>query len=155
MAAFLVLSPPGASAEHADCRFVRDGFSWTAAIFPVLWAIGHGLYRDAIVLALIRLGGLIALASPGFHALGWAVLLASGLICGFEARHRHARALVDRGWRDRGVITAIDLAEAEAIHYGVNEDAPSDLSPQPSVAERIGAARPGLHLGMIELQKGR
>lgn len=155
MAAFLVLSPPGASAEHADCRFVQDGFCWTAAVFPVLWAIGHGLYRDAIVLAVIRLGGLASLALPGFHALGLAVLLASSLICGFEARHRHARALVVRGWRDRGVITAIDLAEAEAIHYGVDEHAPSDLATQPTAAERVGAARPGLQLGMIELQKGR
>lgn len=155
MVAFLVLSPPGTAARDADCRFVRDGFSWLAAIAPALWAIARGLYMDALVLAVIRFGGLVALLAPGFQALGWTVLLTSSLICGFEARHRLARVLMSRGWRDRGVVTAIDLAEAEAIHYGVDGETSSDQPTKAGTVERSDVSRPRLQLGMIELQKGR
>ncbi|MCD2174653.1 DUF2628 domain-containing protein [Rhizobium sp. C4] len=156
MAAYIVLSPNG-RAHDPDCRFVRDGFSWLAALFPVIHAIVHGLIIDALVLVAVRAFGLAFLAAGETRAVGFVLLVASSLIYGFEARRRLADNLSRRGWKTERVITAQSLADAEAIHYG-EDDAVSPDDPMfklGSETSRSPTQRPAAQFGMIDFQKGR
>lgn len=156
MAAYIVLSPNGRG-QDPECRFLRDGFSWLAAIFPVIHAIVHGLFVDALILLVVRGVGLAFLPAQNTFGIGFILLAASSLIYGFEARSRLAAHLSRRGWTAERVITAASLADAEAIHYGEDEQLPADepaLKPG-SDAARSPSHRPALQFGMIDFQKGR
>ncbi len=156
MAAYIVLSPNGRF-HDPDCRFVRDGFSWLAAIFPTIHALVHGLFLDALILLIVRALGFAFLATPQTFGMGFFLLAVSGLIYGFEARARLSGHLERRGWKTERVITARSLADAEAIHYGEDdtvlaEDAISNLE---MGAARSPYPRPAHQFGMIDFQKGR
>lgn len=156
MAAYIVLSPNG-RAHDPDCRFVRDGFSWAAAIFPTMNALVHGLFLDALILLIVRAVGFVLLAAPQTFGMGFFLLFASSLIYGFEARVRLSEHLARCGWKAERVITARSLADAEAIHYGEDDEV---LAENPITNREMGAARspysrPGHQFGMIDFQKGR
>ncbi|HZG30854.1 MAG TPA: DUF2628 domain-containing protein [Ensifer sp.] len=156
MAAYIVLSPNGRF-HDPECRFVRDGFSWLAAIFPVIHAFFHGLIVDALVLLVVRAFGFAFLAAQMTFGVGFILLAASSLIYGFEAKRRLADNLTRRGWKTERVITARSLADAEAIHYGEDdtddaEDPMFKFGPDASVRPAQG---PKLQFGMIDFQKGR
>lgn len=53
---------PGESVELDRAVLVRDGFSWPAFAFTVLWFLFHRLW----IAALVVLVGLVALAAAGF-----------------------------------------------------------------------------------------
>ncbi|HWU63918.1 MAG TPA: DUF2628 domain-containing protein [Ensifer sp.] len=156
MAAYIVLSPSG-RLHDPDCRFVRDGFSWAAAIFPIIHALVHGLFLDALILLIVRAIGFTLLVAPLTFGMGFFLLAASSLIYGFEARVRLSDHLARRGWKAERVITARSLADAEAIHYGEDdkvlaEDANSNVEMR---AARSPYSRPAQQFGMIDFQKGR
>ncbi len=156
MAAYIVLSPNGRF-HDPDCRFVRDGFSWLAAIFPVIHAFFHGLTVDALVLLVVRAFGFVFLAAQETAGAGFILLAASSLIYGFEAKRRLADNLAHRGWKTERIITASSLADAEAIHYGEDDADETDdrkfrIDPDASVRPPQG---PKLQFGMIDFQKGR
>lgn len=156
MAAYIVLSPNGRF-HDPDCRFVRDGFSWLAAIFPVIHAIVHGLFVDTLVLLLVRAFGFAFLAAHETFGVGFILLVASSLIYGFEAKRRLADTLARRGWKTERVITASSLADAEAIHYG-EDDADETDDPMFKIDPDTNARPPHgpkLQFGMIDFQKGR
>ena len=46
---------PAAAAGYPEAYpvLVREGFSWMAALFTFVWAIFHGLWREAVVLFVI------------------------------------------------------------------------------------------------------
>ena len=156
MAAYIVLSPNG-RLHDPDCRFVRDGFSWLAAIFPVIHAIVHGLFVDVLVLLVVRAFGFAFLAAHETFGVGFILLAASSLIYGFEAKGRLAEHLARRGWKTERVITAQSLADAEAIHYGEDDGAGADDPMFKHGPDAIGAPPrgPKLQFGMIDFQKGR
>lgn len=156
MAAFLVLSPAGGMGRLGDERFIRDGFSWSACLFPTLWTIFHARFVDAAILLALRVCAFLALFHPFFGVFGLILLLATSLIYGFEARHRMARGLLRRGFADRGVIVAHDLAEAEAIHYAGSDFDNSmrqDVERKPSTSATQRAAE--LQLGLMGFERGR
>jgi hypothetical protein len=106
---------PGESIGLDRAVLVRDGFSWSAFAFSVLWFLYHRLW----IAALIVLAGLMALAGLG-HALGLspgiatlATLLASWLI-GLEASSLRRWTLARRGWPVRDAVMAATHEEAEA-----------------------------------------
>jgi hypothetical protein len=156
MAAYIVLSPNG-RLHDPDCRFVRDGFSWLAAIFPVIHAFVHGLITDALILLVVRAFGFAFLATNVTFGVGFIVLVASSLIYGFEAKRRVADHLAARGWKTERIITAASLADAEAIHYGDDEQLLGDDPVFKSGVDlpRSPSQKPALQFGMIDFQKGR
>ena len=156
MAAYIVLSPSG-RLHDPDCRFVRDGFSWLAAIFPVIHAFFHGLIVDALVLLVLRAFGFAFLSAQATFGAGFILLAASSLIYGFEAKRRLADNLARRGWTAARVITAASLADAEAIHYGEEDKVVSEdpISKLETGATRSPYPRPAHQFGMIDFQKGR
>ena len=154
MAAYIVLSPTGRS-QDPDCRFVRDGFSWLAAIFPVIHAIVNGLFVDALILLVVRALGFAFLATHQTFSVGFILLAASSLIYGFEAKRRLAEHLARRGWKTERIITAASLADAEAIHYGEDDTPEADDPMSGPGAIRNPSQGPKLQFGLIDFQKGR
>lgn len=160
MAAYIVLSPENGDSHDPENRFVKDGFSWTAALFPFFWAIIAGLFADAAVLFVIRMAGFAMASTAGLQPFGWIVIVASSLIYGFEARNRYAARLAGKGWVWQTAIAARNLDEAEAIYYaGAEMPAPKDdpvfkFDPDFSGKPVSSPARQ-LSFGLINMEKGR
>jgi hypothetical protein len=117
VAVYTVHEPPGPRAERIeraeDLVFVRDGFSWAAALFAPIWLLVHRLWLAffAYVVTVAVLG--IALAAlDAEHWTGWA-LLAVHLLVGFEADTLRRRKLERRGWRLVGTVTGPSLVDCE------------------------------------------
>ena len=91
MLTFTVHEPPNPPADRVDRAesliFIKDGFSWAAALFAPIWLIAHRLW---------------------WPLLGFVVL--SG---GFEADTLRRWALERRGWRMLGTVTGKTAAECE------------------------------------------
>jgi hypothetical protein len=159
MAAFLVLSPANGNAFDADCRFIRDGFSWTAALFPVLCSLWHGLFLDAAILFVLRVLAFGALTDPGLGGPAFLLFAVPSLLYGFEASNRLAARLQKQGWHGEGVICARTLADAEAIHYGEADESVADdpvfrFDPD-ATRNKTSAGRSKLQFGLIDLHRGR
>lgn len=97
----LYVSKSGRSVLH------YSGFSFLAAIFPVVWALHRRLYGIAALALVyaIALGVLIGGWPPAVQAL---VIVAQVVLFGFTANRLHAFLLERRGW----VLTASELPQA-------------------------------------------
>jgi hypothetical protein len=115
---YTVHEPPSPPADRVDraerLAFVKDGFSWTAALFAPVWLIVHRLWWP--LLGYLLLGGSVALLRLGI-ALdpGWMTLaaLALHLLIGFEASTLRRWTLDRRGWRTIGSVTGRSAEECE------------------------------------------
>ena len=124
MASYLILTPPGASdrSEVSDryrdgTRFIRDGFSLTAFVFPALWMLFHRLWLHAVAAILLQGLALELMRQPGFFAAGAAILLGVHILAALEGRHAVSQRLIDRGWKIENLVSAHDLATAEEIQF--------------------------------------
>jgi hypothetical protein len=104
----------GRGRADADVIFVKDGFSWPAFFFTVIWALYQRLWMFALVVAAsgiaIGMASELLLLDPLTDAavgLGWSALV------GFEANDARRRALLRRGYDDEDVILGQNLAQAE------------------------------------------
>jgi hypothetical protein len=132
---------------------VRDGFSWLAFAFTVLWFVFHRLW----IAALIVLVGLVAVAGAGI-ALGLptgagliATLLAAWLI-GLEASSLRRWTLARRGWpaRDAVVAATPEEAEARALNRWLGTSPAAPRAPFPSGPSR----RAESVIGLFPAQEG-
>jgi hypothetical protein len=141
--------------------FVRDGFYFWAFVFSLLWLIWHRLW-----LALIGYIVVVAVLEAGLRALGVsntalsvAVLLVS-LLVGLEGSTLRRLKLARRGWKTVGVVSAVDLEDAERRFFGNRVDShageggaaslsasqppPPPLSPSAPPAFPRASAPPGI-----------
>jgi hypothetical protein len=107
--------PPADRIDRAEAlRFVRDGFSWAAALFAPLWMIARGLWL-ALVIYLV---GVVALGSLAY-AFGLSdeiravVFLALHVLIGFEADEIERWTLSRKGWQTIGSITGDSAIDCE------------------------------------------
>ncbi len=118
MVVFTVYEPPSVARDRIDRAgklvFIKDGFSWLAAILPVVWFLVKGLWLE---LGLFLAGGALLTwgmeASSGTSELSGVALLIVQIIIGFEAGLIQATALERRGWRHVGTVTGHDQDQAE------------------------------------------
>ncbi|WP_267551289.1 DUF2628 domain-containing protein [Rhizobium rhizogenes] len=165
MASYLILTPPGApnrskvSDRYRDgTRFIRDGFSWKAFVFPALWMLYHRLWLHAVAAILLQGIALELMRQPGFSAAGAAILLAVHLLAALEGRHALSQRLIDRGWKMENLVSAYDLATAEEIHFSEIEQEPQrdihskdwDIS-----ANNTNSSRSGPNFGLPGYDGGR
>ncbi|MDK4704897.1 DUF2628 domain-containing protein [Rhizobium sp. CNPSo 4062] len=165
MASYLILSPPGASNRsevadryHDDTRFIRDGFSWTAFLFPTLWMLFHRLWLHAVAAFLLQGIALELMRQPGFFAAGATLLLGVRALAALEGRHSVSNRLISRGWKVENLVSADDLATAEEIHFFELEQNPNpdihsknwDIS-----AINTNTSRPGPSFGLPGYDGGR
>ncbi|MGX1098729.1 DUF2628 domain-containing protein [Amorphus sp. MBR-141] len=117
MAVYTVLLPPPARASGVEQTaertvFVRDGFSWLAMLFPVLWLLFNGLWLLLLAFLLVAVGlelglSLIGGPVPGLAGLALAVLF------GFEANGLRRWALMRRGYRFAGIVSGARRVDCE------------------------------------------
>ena len=112
MALFTILEAP----DHKSDRLVvvKDGFSASALIFTVFWALWHRMWViSAILFALFVATGLLVNVLGINSTLGSALEIAIGLIFGFEARGLYIRSLEKAGYHMAGLIEASSREAAE------------------------------------------
>ena|SRR6478735_9323207 len=160
MASYLILTPPGgADRDQSKTRFVRDGFSFLAFVFPTLWLLWHRQWLAAIAAFLLQGIGGELMSREGFGPAGFAILFGTGLLVALEGRKLYADGLVARGWKEEGLVSASRLGEAEDIYFAGAENDPneditiksSDIPTRSAPAARSG----GPALGLIGYDGGR
>jgi hypothetical protein len=115
---FAVYEPPNPPADRcdraADLEFLKDGFSWSAALFAPLWMVAHRLWWQLLgylaILALIWAAGAALTLRDGAVALG---VFGLNLLVGLEAGPLRAWSLTRRGWRSLGAVLGKSLPECE------------------------------------------
>ena len=92
---------------------LREGFNWTAMVFSIVWAIGHGLWLGALALAA---GLALIVGLPEIFALDWisrAVLLIGFIVfCGFNGNDWLRAGLKESGWNMICIVAARDRGHA-------------------------------------------
>lgn len=97
-----------------DMVLVKEGFSWPAFFFSVLWAVSRGMWLTAVLLFLAS-----ALLGWAVEALALdaesesAVTLAFFALVGSFANDWRRAALERRGYEEVGVVAAPGLEAAE------------------------------------------
>jgi Protein of unknown function (DUF2628) len=115
---FTVYEPPDVARDRIDRAvqlvFVKDRFSWLAAIFPAVWFLVKGLWLELLVFL-----GAASLLAWGIEAMGvfaelnGMLLLIVQIVIGFEAGTIQAAALERSGWRAIGTATGRNQDDAE------------------------------------------
>ena len=92
---------------------VREGFSWGAFLFSIVWAIRYGLWFSS--LAMIVILGLLLVLSE-FFDLSWNIrgilLFGYALVCGYSANDWKRLCLRYRGWYFITVVAAKNEEQA-------------------------------------------
>jgi hypothetical protein len=118
MATFTVHEPPNPPADRIErgerLVFVKDGFSWAAALFAPVWLLAHRLWWPLIgyVLLSVMLQALPHVAALDQRWLGLAGL-ALNLLVGLEADTLRRWGLARRGWSTLGTVTGRTASECE------------------------------------------
>ena len=103
--------------------FVREGFSWAAFFFSVLWALRYRMWLTAMFLFAISvalsLGSDLLRLDPITES---AVGVALALIIGWEGNDWRRRSLARRGYVMAAVIAAENLLEAERRFFARTAD---------------------------------
>jgi Protein of unknown function (DUF2628) len=141
MLRFTVHEPPRPPADRIDRAaslvFVKDGFSWQAALFAPLWLLLHRLWWPLLGYVIAN-GVFEAIRWTGLVQPGWVTLaiIALHLLVGFEADTLRRWRFDRGGWRTLGVVSGRNAAECERRFY--DEWLPS----QPVIAPTAGASSP-------------
>ena len=118
MQSYTVYEPPKPApnrlARAERFVFVRDGFSWMAALFTPLWLLFNRMWL-ALILYLVVVGGLNAVFAAADLAPQWSSIatIAIHLAVGFEAGTLRHWALQRRGWRMVGSVVGHSRLECE------------------------------------------
>src|SRR5262245_44913056 len=116
MLSYTVHEPPDAPPDRIDRAeglvFVKDGFSWTAALFAPIWMIVHRLWWP--LLGYVLVSALILWLDSQFDS-GVATLasLALHLLIGLEAGTFRRWGLERRGFGTIGTVTGRTADECE------------------------------------------
>jgi hypothetical protein len=105
--------PEGAPAgAERDMVLVKEGFSWPAFYFSVLWALYHRMWLTAALLFAVAalLGAAVEVLDPARQA---AVSLGFSALVGSFANDWRRAALASRGFEETGVVAARGLEAAE------------------------------------------
>ncbi len=115
---YTVHEPPWPSADRIDRAasmvFVRDGFSWKAALFsPIYFAAkGQWIAFLAYVAVVVLLSALLWAAGLSQQWFGF-VVLGLNVFLGFEASTLEKMWLEYRGWTEIGTVAGRNLPECE------------------------------------------
>jgi Protein of unknown function (DUF2628) len=109
--------PPDLSRDRAI--FVKEGFSWPAFFFSLIWLLYQRLWLASAMylLAVAAIGAAASAASLPDGPVA-ALSLALNLILGFEANDIRRRALLRRGYSEEGPLLGENLLHAETRYFG-------------------------------------
>ncbi|MEW5421298.1 DUF2628 domain-containing protein [Amorphus sp. 3PC139-8] len=117
MAVYTVLLPPPGKSPDLDqtlerAVFVRDGFSWLALLFPVLWFLFNRLWLLLVLFLIVSIGLEFVLSEVGGPFPGIAAVALS-VVVGFEANGLKRWALLKRGYRFAGIVSGSKRTDCE------------------------------------------
>lgn len=116
--------------ERDAIVLVKEGMSWPAACFTVLWAMWHRLWALGISLVALEVALAVIIDALDPDPVRDAVLIVAFLVLvGSFANDARRRALAARGYGDAGVVLG-DSIESAALRYFA------------SVGAETGQARP-------------
>ena len=150
--------PPSDRLDRAEAlRFVRDGFSWGAAIFAPLWLLLRGFWLTLIIYLVGATGLAIGLQALGIRdEIQTLIFLAFHVLIGFEADTIERWTLKRRGWEMIGTVSGRDVIECERRFFD------SWLPDQPllrpdtlSVSQITGSGESAIRLGGPQRDTGR
>lgn len=108
-------NPPAGLRERAErLVFVREGFSWAAALFGPLWMLVNRMWLVLIGFIVLQVALEVALA--GLRASSeWMTIafLAVQIALGFEAAGLRRWTLARKGWRMAGSVTGESALDCE------------------------------------------
>lgn len=147
VATYTIHEPPHSPADRIGRAetlvFVKDGFSWGAALVPPLWLVTRGEWMAlaAYAAAAAVLAGV--LAALGAHS-EWVVLavLAFNVLFGFEASALRGWLLARSGWREIATVSGKTRDECERRFFDAWQlSQPAMLPRDPHApAERFSAS---------------
>jgi Protein of unknown function (DUF2628) len=122
MPTYTVHEPPQPPADRIDRAaslvFVKDGFSWAAAVFAPLWLLVHRLWWPllgyVVLSAVFEAIDWVAILNPGWMTLA---IVALHLLTGFEADTLRRWKLDRDGWPVLGSVSGRSAAECERRFY--------------------------------------
>ncbi|MBM3502606.1 MAG: DUF2628 domain-containing protein [Alphaproteobacteria bacterium] len=99
--------------------FIKEGFSWPALVFSLLWALYHRLWWVAGGYVVISLA--IELLATGLEwpVIGGVVSLAFTVLFAAEANDLRRWSLHRRGWTEVGVVSGRGRDEAERRFFSL------------------------------------
>ena len=141
MPVFTVHEPPRRAADAvADPErivFVRDGFSFWAFLFTVLWIARYRMWLVLLLYLVIAVGAEVALYYAGIGTTGIALAgFAASLLIGMEAATLRRFSLRRRGFRDIGIVSGEDLEDAERRFFDSWARAAAEKRSAPPAAPR-------------------
>ena len=123
--------------------FVKEGISWPALFFPLLWQVWHGLWLVLIgylaIAAAVEYGARL-LGGSGFAAAATSLF---ALLFALEANNLRRWSLGRRGYRTTSVVSGRNLEEAEFRFFSHwQEGAPRSVPVSSATAPQPQAPRP-------------
>jgi Protein of unknown function (DUF2628) len=134
------ITPPADRVDRAESLlFVKDGFSWTAAVFAPIWLLASRLWLPLlgylVVSAILQTARWLFAFDPSWMVLG---TLALHLLVGLEAGALRQWSLQRRGWSNLGAVTGKSVAECERRFVEAWLPAQPIIAPRPNA----GGAEP-------------
>jgi len=117
-------------------ELVKEGFSWPAFFFGIVWALYHRLWLVAALLLLLTVGLGVAFEELRLNQISISlVFFAIAVLVGMFGNDWKRDALHRRGYRADGVVTAANLETAlrryldlHAIGASMNQASPAPQS---------------------------
>ena len=108
-------NPPSDRIDRAEALvFIRDGFSWAAAIFTPIWLLLHRLWWALLayvgIIAVLQVLSNLATVDQRWLSLAG---LGVGLLFGFESDNLRRWSLARRGWEMVGSVSGRTLEDCE------------------------------------------
>jgi hypothetical protein len=159
MKSFYVLTAPAATDPDRDTVFIGDGFSWLAFLFPLPWMLFRRLWLAAALAVALYLVSIFIAEQYGLDAVPVACSFLISLWVSLEGGEARVRRYEGLGWQVDRVLSAENVADAEAIYFA---DKAANARRQP--AEPLPALTGGrttspsntvVALGLIGPQGGR
>lgn len=124
VAVYSIHEPPNSLPDRLDraeqMLFIKEGFSWGAAVLPPVWLASRSAW-GALALYLAVAAGLCgALTALGFGP-NWITLalLALNAFVGFEATNLQRWALDRAGWTDHGTVSGRTQEDCERRFFDI------------------------------------
>lgn len=114
MTTWLVHLPPDGT--PGEVRFVKDEFTWLAALAPLLWTLWYRIWPAFVGVLLLSAvaTAAAALLSPTAVSLTGALF---AILFGLEAGHLRSWWLQQSGWQHVGTLEAENVRDAEELWF--------------------------------------
>ena len=155
MSVYTVHEPPlraGATVSDVErLAFVRDGFSWWAFLFAPLWMLRYRMWLVLTGYVVVSVGLGIVVKLSGASALAGSFIgLLIALLVGLEAGTLRRFTLNRRGWKNLGVVSGVDIEDAERRFFDAwlrrtnsPSSGPHAPMPRPTSAAPVRRGPPG------------